>query len=154
MDGLEAGARAQIENIEAAMREQLASFRANASQTGTLYDDVMGASQPSLPPLPPLPPAASTLLCTERSSRPAAGFYYAIDWSETWLRGLLAFHIFVWLFAIVTRKANEVQMVLLLSIRAATPRARARTIPPPTRSCEPAPAFSPPPPLSACWQWG
>ena len=50
MAGLEDSARAQIENIEAAMREQLASFRANASQTGTLYDDVMGA-----PPPPPLP---------------------------------------------------------------------------------------------------
>ena len=125
MDGLEESARAQIQNIEAAMREQLASFRANASQTGTLTDDVMGTPPPP-PPLRTLPPSLTCHRSSTERSGPPAGFYYAINWSETWLRVLLAFHVFVWLFAIVTRKANEVQMVLLLSIRATMPRARAR----------------------------
>ena len=41
-----------------------------------------------------------------------------MDWSETWLLWLLGFHASVWLFVILTRRFNEVQMVLLLSIRA------------------------------------
>ena len=62
MDDLKESAQAGIENIEAAMREQLASFRANASQTGTLYDDAMGVPPPLPLPLPPL-----SLLATARA---------------------------------------------------------------------------------------
>jgi hypothetical protein len=50
-------------------------------------------------------------------ARPA-GFYHAVDWSEPWLKGLLAFHVTVWVLAIATRKLNDVQIVMLLSIRA------------------------------------
>lgn len=44
------------------------------------------------------------------------GFYYAVDWSEPWLKALLAFHVTVWVLAVATRKMNDVQIVLLLSI--------------------------------------
>ena len=44
------------------------------------------------------------------------GFYHAVDWSEPWLKGLLAFHVTVWVLAIATRRLNDVQIVLLLSI--------------------------------------
>merc|ERR1712194_738295 len=80
-------AQAQFSNMEAAMRQQLSQFRANASSEGTLTDDVMG-------------------------------FYHAVDWSEPWLKGLLAFHVTVWVLAIATRKLNDVQIVMLLSILA------------------------------------
>eukprot|EP00966_Prymnesium_polylepis_P134620 3111417-Prymnesium_polylepis.7 len=53
------------------------------------------------------------------------GFYHAVDWSERWLLGLAAFHLVIWCLAIGTRKTYEVQMVLLVVIRAprpATPR--------------------------------
>ena len=45
------------------------------------------------------------------------GFYHAVDWSERWLLGLGAFHVFVWALAILTRNADEMQMVLLVAIR-------------------------------------
>ena len=50
-----------------------------------------------------------------------------MDWSETWLLWLLGFHASVWLFVILTRRFNEVQMVLLLSIRALRRRPVARS---------------------------
>ena len=46
----------------------------------------------------------------------AMGFAHAIDWSEQWLMGLGAFHAIVWLVAIATRRNNDAQMVLLISI--------------------------------------
>ena len=45
------------------------------------------------------------------------GFVHAVDWSERWLLGLGAFHAFVWILAILTRNADEMQMVLLVAIR-------------------------------------
>ena len=49
------------------------------------------------------------------------GFYHAVDWSERWLLGLAAFHVAIWCLAIGTRKTYEVQMVLLVVIRAPRP---------------------------------
>lgn len=87
MEAAAEAAQAQFSNMEAAMRQQLSQFRANASSEGSLTDDVMG-------------------------------FYHAVDWSEPWLKGLLAFHVTVWVLAIATRKLNDVQIVMLLSILA------------------------------------
>ena len=43
-------AKAQFSNMEAAMRQQLSQFRANASSDDSLYDDVMGQlPQPARP---------------------------------------------------------------------------------------------------------
>ena len=39
---MEDQAKAQLDNIQAAMAAQLSQFRANASQEGSLYGDVMG----------------------------------------------------------------------------------------------------------------
>ena len=47
-------AQAQFSNMEAAMRQQLSQFRANASSEGSLTDDVMGQL-----PLPSRPPDGS-----------------------------------------------------------------------------------------------
>ena len=44
MEAAAENAQAQFSNIEAAMRQQLAQFRANASSEGSLTDDVMGES--------------------------------------------------------------------------------------------------------------
>jgi hypothetical protein len=44
MEAAAENAQAQFSNIEAAMRQQLAQFRANASSDGSLTDDVMGQS--------------------------------------------------------------------------------------------------------------
>lgn len=46
------------------------------------------------------------------------GFVHAIDWSEQWLRVLAAFHVCVWLLVFFTRRINNVQIGLLLSILA------------------------------------
>ncbi len=52
MEAAAEAAQAQFSNMEAAMRQQLSQFRANASSEGTLTDDVMGQS-----PLFDRPPA-------------------------------------------------------------------------------------------------
>ena len=44
MEAAAEAAQAQFSNMEAAMRQQLSQFRANASSEGTLTDDVMGQS--------------------------------------------------------------------------------------------------------------
>ena len=57
------------------------------------------------------------------------GFYHAVDWSERWLLVLGAFHVFVWIVTVLLRRADEVQMVLLVLIRAhrpASPHPRSR----------------------------
>ena len=46
---MEDQAKGQIDNIQAAMAAQLSQFRANASQEGTLYEDVMGERHCRLP---------------------------------------------------------------------------------------------------------
>ena len=46
------------------------------------------------------------------------GFVHAVDWSERWLLTLLAFHSFVWMLVILTRKWNDFQMAMLVIIRA------------------------------------
>lgn len=46
------------------------------------------------------------------------GFYHAVDWTESWLRMLGAFHIIVWTLAVGLRHYDNVQMVLLLTILA------------------------------------
>jgi len=117
MEAAAENAQAQFSNIEAAMRQQLAQFRANASSEGSLTDDVMGES-PSIDhrPKSTAAPWLRTPKCAS-FARPA-GFYHAVDWSEPWLKGLLAFHVTVWVLAIATRKLNDVQIVLLLCIRA------------------------------------
>ena len=46
MEAAAEAAQAQFSNMEAAMRQQLSQFRANASSEGTLTDDVMGQSPP------------------------------------------------------------------------------------------------------------
>ena len=66
---------------------------------------------------------ATLHVCSNPCGHRRAGFYHAVDWSEMWFRGLLAFHVFVWVFAIATRKSNDAQMVLLLSICARGPPA-------------------------------
>ena len=117
MEAAAENAQAQFSNIEAAMRQQLAQFRANASSEGSLTDDVMGES-PSIDhrPKSTAAPWLRTPKCVS-FARPA-GFYHAVDWSEPWLKGLLAFHVTVWVLAVATRKLNDVQIVLLLCIRA------------------------------------
>ena len=120
MDGVEipAGvaeqAKAQLGNMENAMKQQLNAFRRNQTE-GSFYDDVMGKG------------ACSGDLHALSCSLSLAGFYHAVDWSETWLLWLLGFHAIVWLFVILTRRLNEVQMVLLLSIRALRRRPVARS---------------------------
>ena len=52
MEAAAEAAQAQFSNMEAAMRQQLSQFRANASSDGSLTDDVMGQ-----PPPPARPPA-------------------------------------------------------------------------------------------------
>jgi hypothetical protein len=51
MEAAAEAAQAQFSNMEAAMRQQLSQFRANASSEGSLTDDVMGQL-----PLPSRPP--------------------------------------------------------------------------------------------------
>ena len=51
MEAAAEAAQAQFSNMEAAMRQQLSQFRANASSDGSLTDDVMG--QPTPPARPP-----------------------------------------------------------------------------------------------------
>ena len=46
----------------------------------------------------------------------AMGFVHAIDWSERWLLGLLGFHLLVWTLCIATRRNNNAQIALLLTI--------------------------------------
>ena len=48
----------------------------------------------------------------------AMGFMHAIDWSERWLLALGAFHAVVWLVVLATRRNQDAQMVLLLTILA------------------------------------
>ena len=47
----------------------------------------------------------------------AVGFYHAVDWSQSWLRALAAFHAVMWLACLLTRRSYEAQMVLLVVIR-------------------------------------
>ena len=50
MEAAAEAAQAQFSNMEAAMRQQLSQFRANASSEGSLTDDVMGQSPLFDPP--------------------------------------------------------------------------------------------------------
>ena len=50
MEAAAEAAQAQFSNMEAAMRQQLSQFRANASSEGSLTDDVMGQSPCSTRP--------------------------------------------------------------------------------------------------------
>ena len=107
MEAAAEAAQAQFSNMEAAMRQQLSQFRANASSDGSLTDDVMG--QPPPPARPPARWLRTPSECTRRSACPfarPAGFYHAVDWSEPWLKGLLAFHVTVWVLAIATPNLN------------------------------------------------
>eukprot|EP00964_Phaeocystis_antarctica_P011117 scaffold6115_cov57-Phaeocystis_antarctica.AAC.2 len=88
MEAAAEAAQAQFSNMEAAMRQQLSQFRANASSDGSLTDDVMGQPPPARPP--------------DGCARARPGFYHAVDWSEPWLKGLLAFHVTVWVLAVAT----------------------------------------------------
>ena len=45
-----------------------------------------------------------------------------MDWTERWLHALAAFQLCVWLLAVFTRKYNNVQMVLLVLVRASKRR--------------------------------
>ena len=47
----------------------------------------------------------------------AVGFYHAVDWSQSWLHALGAFHVAMWLACILARRSYEAQMVLLVLIR-------------------------------------
>ncbi|KAJ9145675.1 hypothetical protein P3X46_028030 [Hevea brasiliensis] len=42
------------------------------------------------------------------------GFFHAIDWTEPWLRGLMAFHVALLIVAILSRKHINFQMFLFL----------------------------------------
>jgi len=44
------------------------------------------------------------------------GFVHAVDWNERWLLGLGAFHVFVWVVMIASRRNSDAQMVLLVTI--------------------------------------
>ena len=46
------------------------------------------------------------------------GFVHAVDWTERWLLGLAALHVITWSALILSRRSNDLQMVLLLVIRA------------------------------------
>jgi hypothetical protein len=43
-----------------------------------------------------------------------SSFSAAVNWNETWIRGLIAFHIFMLLAVIITRKNSDVQSVLFI----------------------------------------
>ena len=45
-----------------------------------------------------------------------SAFSAAVDWNETWIRILLSFHVFVWLFVLVTRKNVDCQTVAFFFI--------------------------------------
>ena len=78
----------------------------------------------------------------------AMGFYHAVDWREPWLLGLAGFHAFVWTFMIVTRHMDEVQMVLLVALRA-SPAASRRPAPPHATALTPDLRFGAPAALAA-----
>ncbi|KAK2436669.1 transmembrane protein [Trifolium repens] len=42
------------------------------------------------------------------------GFFHAIDWKESWLLGLLTFHIVLLLVTIISRRNTNFQMFLFL----------------------------------------
>ena len=58
----------------------------------------------------------------------AMGFYHAVNWTERWLHALAGAHVLLWALIVATRRATDVQMVLLFVIRAcrAARRHRAR----------------------------
>lgn len=40
----------------------------------------------------------------------STAFRHAVDWNERWIQGVLAFHVALWLFFIVTRKSFGAQV--------------------------------------------
>eukprot|EP00903_Cladosiphon_okamuranus_P009697 g9225.t1 len=47
-------------------------------------------------------------------------FRSAVDWSETWIQGILVFHLSLWLFFIITRKSFGAQVGLFTVILGGT----------------------------------
>ncbi|CAM9535518.1 unnamed protein product [Choristocarpus tenellus] len=45
-------------------------------------------------------------------------FRHAVDWSETWIQGLLTFHLFLLIFFIITRNNFNIQVGLFLVVLA------------------------------------
>lgn len=45
-----------------------------------------------------------------------SAFSAAVDWTETWIRVLISFHVFVWLFVLITRNNVDCQTVAFLLI--------------------------------------
>jgi hypothetical protein len=43
-------------------------------------------------------------------SNPHTAFAAAVDWSERWIQGLLAFHALLWVTVLATRKNMNVQV--------------------------------------------
>ncbi len=41
-------------------------------------------------------------------------FSAAVNWSESWIRGLLAFHVFILIAVITTRKSSDAQTVIFI----------------------------------------
>ena len=68
MEAAAEAAQAQFSNMEAAMRQQLSQFRANASSDGSLTDDVMGP--PTRPPAGLPDGCARASECTRPSECP------------------------------------------------------------------------------------
>ena len=41
-------------------------------------------------------------------------FLFQIDWTETWLQGILGIHLLIFLLAVLTRKCLSIQCVLFI----------------------------------------
>ena len=91
-------------------------------------------SVPELPGMPTLRALLSTSNFTGNLTSEfyadVMGFYHAVDWTERWLLVLGAFHALFWVAAILTRRFEELQMVLLVLIRAFEPAVMGFPCPP------------------------
>lgn len=56
------------------------------------------------------PHSSAHLFCVYSLFCVSLAFRSAVDWSETWIQGILVFHLSLWLFFIVTRKSFGAQV--------------------------------------------
>lgn len=97
--------------FEIRMADDDLDFEVDGEVSGGDFDDFMGGIEQQLKTM-----MEETAKAPKTAWEHWSAFSAAVDWTETWIRLLLSFHVFVWLFVLVTRKNVDCQTVAFLFI--------------------------------------